>query len=77
MAELERLGVVTAVGERSCNHSGQTCIVWDVTEHLPERSKPVRRIPCQTCQGKGWLPEPKKPARPDPTQLHLFGGIAP
>lgn len=39
-AELQKMGVIQTLGYRPCRLTGQTCIEWDVTEHVPE-SKPV------------------------------------
>lgn len=37
-AELERVGVVRAVGDRPCRVTGYNATLWDVTENLPSKS---------------------------------------
>jgi len=39
-AELQKMGVIQTLGTRPCRLTGQKCIEWDVTDHVPE-SKPV------------------------------------
>jgi hypothetical protein len=37
LAEMERSGAVTSVGERACTVTGHNAIIWDVTGKLPNR----------------------------------------
>lgn len=40
LSELRDLGVVKEVGKRKCRVTGRQAIEWDVTNELPEKSKP-------------------------------------
>jgi len=35
VSELESFGVVSCVGERKCEITGNICMIWDVNENLP------------------------------------------
>jgi hypothetical protein len=39
-AELQKMGVIATIGTRPCRLTGQKCIEWDVTDHIPTE-KPV------------------------------------
>lgn len=41
VSELEKMGVVSKVGERKCLITGRVCAIWDVTRALP--SKPEKK----------------------------------
>jgi hypothetical protein len=41
LSELERFGLVQAVGERPCKITGMNATLWEVTNGLP--SKPIRK----------------------------------
>lgn len=43
LVELERLGVVQRVGTFRCSITGFECDAWDVTDSLPQASRPTRR----------------------------------
>jgi hypothetical protein len=45
-AELERKGVVVPVGKRFCAVSGNVCLAYDVTAHLPD-NRPRKKRPCE------------------------------
>lgn len=38
LSELERLGVATTVGRKTCSVTGMECELWDVTANLPTGS---------------------------------------
>jgi len=57
LGELRDIGVVKEVGERPCNRTGHTVIVWDVTSRLPLKSEKPKKIPCKHCGGKGYTIE--------------------
>ena len=54
-AELENLGVVKSVGERVCKITGRNVMIWDVTAHLPVKTKKTKPtiFKCQHCKGTG------------------------
>jgi hypothetical protein len=49
LSELERAGVVTTVGRKTCSITGKECELWDVTDALPvpvdpnELMRPTRK----------------------------------
>ena len=49
-AELERKGVVAPVGKRLCAVSGNVCLAYDVTAHLPD-NRPRKKRPCEVIAG--------------------------
>jgi hypothetical protein len=36
-APLTRMGVIHEIGERNCNVSGRNCLIYDVTNRLPQK----------------------------------------
>jgi hypothetical protein len=47
-SELERLGVVSPVGERNCTVTNRNCVIWDVTVNNPVKPIPKRPIKTET-----------------------------
>jgi DNA-binding MarR family transcriptional regulator len=53
-AELERMGVIKAIGERSCSITGRVVLVWQTTNNLPVKYEKAKKIKCKSCNGKGY-----------------------
>jgi hypothetical protein len=56
-SELERLGVIQPLKERSCNVSGRNVMVWDVTDRLPLKLDKPKKRKCHACNGRGYHQE--------------------
>jgi len=44
-AELEKMGVITSVGERACSITGRQVLIWDVTDCLPTKYEAPKTMP--------------------------------
>lgn len=55
LGELRNMGVVMELGTKTCSVSGQTVILWDVTDKLPTKLVKSKRTKCRHCSGKGYL----------------------
>jgi hypothetical protein len=62
LTELRRLGVVAEVGKRKCALTGKNAILWQVTNKLPIKPAPTKKIKCIHCKGKGYTLEGNRPA---------------
>lgn len=50
-AELQKMGVISPVGERKCSRTGRQAIAWDVTGKLPTKLKKEKKIHlCANCK---------------------------
>lgn len=54
IAELNRLGVVSSVGERKCKVTGRNVMIWDITKKLPIKLDKQKREKCKHCNGSGY-----------------------
>ncbi len=44
-AELEKMGVIESVGERTCSITGRHVLIWDVTDKLPAKYEAPKTMP--------------------------------
>lgn len=54
-SELERMGVVTAVGTRKCRETNNEVTLWDVTANLPAKFEKPDKQKCCRCNGTGYV----------------------
>lgn len=55
LGELRDQGVAEEIKETICSITGQTVILWDVTERLPDKIKKKPKQKCLLCKGTGYL----------------------
>lgn len=48
-SELEKMGVIISVGERSDRHTGNNVLVWDTTNNLPKKLIKEPKEICLMC----------------------------
>lgn len=66
LSELRDLGVVREIGKKTCQYSGHSVILWDVTKSLPKAKKRQPMVKCPRCSGSGKIFDRPKadPVRP-------------
>jgi len=57
LGELRSFGVVVELGEVECPETGNTVILWEVTNKLPTKARKQKKIKCEHCDGKGYFTE--------------------
>lgn len=57
LGELRSMAAVREIGEGICPETGNTVILWDVTDKLPIKLEKPKRYKCKHCNGKGYFTE--------------------
>lgn len=74
LTELREMGIVMEVGEKLCSMTGNSIILWDVTDQLPRKLrqrinvKDIRLI-CGMC-GRSWQEEKLQSKIKNKNQIH-------
>ena len=55
LGELREMDLAFETGTRECSVSGHEVTLWDVTGNLPKKILKPKRIPCENCDGSGYV----------------------